>query len=353
MTNNPLVHPKAHLTAILQALLVTFLWSTSWVLIKIGLRASLPAITFAGLRYTLAFLCLLPFVLFNPARRNMIGGFSRANWLQLAFLGIVYYTLTQGTQFVSLAYLPASTLTLLLNFSPIVIAMSSIAFNHEPPSPVQWAGIVLSVLGALVYFVPVHIPASQSLGLLVALVSLLANSASSILGRQVNHQSGLPPIVITTVSMGIGGLILLIVGGSTQGFGALDLKQWLIIAWLAVVNTAVAFTLWNNTLRTLTAIESSIINGTMLPQIAILAWLFLDEPLSPKQILGLVLVGIGALMVQLWRYLRIKPVSQWKFSASKKPSTAPRSKPGFRQKRRARMVQNRARNPHPARVALQ
>ena len=48
-----------HLTAVLQALLVTFLWSTSWVLIKVGLD-EIPALTFAGLRYTLAFLFLLP-----------------------------------------------------------------------------------------------------------------------------------------------------------------------------------------------------------------------------------------------------------------------------------------------------
>jgi len=46
-------------TAVLQALFVTFLWSTSWVLIKIGLE-QIPALTFAGLRYSLAFLCLVP-----------------------------------------------------------------------------------------------------------------------------------------------------------------------------------------------------------------------------------------------------------------------------------------------------
>jgi drug/metabolite transporter (DMT)-like permease len=49
-----------HLAAVLQALLVTLLWSTSWVLVKFGL-ADIPALTFAGLRYTVAFLCLLPF----------------------------------------------------------------------------------------------------------------------------------------------------------------------------------------------------------------------------------------------------------------------------------------------------
>ena len=47
-----------HTIALLQALLVTFIWSLSWVFIKIGLQG-IPPITFAGLRYTLAFLCLL------------------------------------------------------------------------------------------------------------------------------------------------------------------------------------------------------------------------------------------------------------------------------------------------------
>jgi len=48
-----------HTVANIQALLVTFLWSTSWVLIKYGLD-EIPALTFAGLRYTAAFLILLP-----------------------------------------------------------------------------------------------------------------------------------------------------------------------------------------------------------------------------------------------------------------------------------------------------
>jgi len=176
------------------------------------------------------------------------------------------------------------------------------AIKAYAPSVTQWGGIVLSAIGAVVYFLPLNVPSGQLLGLTVALVGVLANSGSSLLGRQVNQQSGLPPTIITTVSMGIGGLLLLAVGAIAQGFGQLDLMQWLIIGWLAIANTAVAFTLWNKTLRTLTAVESSIINSTMLPQIAILAWLFLDEPLNPRQIVGIVLVAIGTLVVQLWRY---------------------------------------------------
>jgi drug/metabolite transporter (DMT)-like permease len=72
-----------------------------------------------------------------------------------------------------------------------------------------------------------------------------------------------------------------------------------LIAWLAVVNTAFAFTLWNHTLRTLSAVESSVINSLMMPQIAILAYLFLGEMLNVREILGLALVGLGVVVVQL------------------------------------------------------
>ena len=297
------LHPgfwNLHTRAVLQALLVTFLWSTSWVLIKLGLKASLPAVTFAGLRYSLAFLCLLPLVLANPGHRQVIRSFTRFTWVQLALLGLAFYTLTQGAQFVGLAFLPAATLTLMLNFSPIFVALFSGAANQEAPSPVQWGGIALSCLGAVIYFLPFDIPSGETLGFVAALAGLLANAGSSLLGRRVNRSTGLPAILITTVSMGIGGLLLLAAGAVGQGFGRLDGTQWLIIAWLAVVNTAIAFTLWNNTLRTLTAIESSVLNNTMLPQIAILAWIFLGESLGLRQIVGLALVAAGTLIVQVW-----------------------------------------------------
>jgi drug/metabolite transporter (DMT)-like permease len=291
--------PKAHLTAIFQAVLVTFLWSTSWVLIKVGLRASLPALTFAGLRYSIAFLCLLPFILLNPAHRKIIPAIPRQTWGQLILLGIIFYFLTQGAQFVSLASLPAATLTLLLNLSPILVALVSSLLGAEAPTIRQWFGILLSVAGVLVYFLPMVVPQGQVIGLLAALVGLLANSASSLLGRQVNARSGLSALIITTLSMGVGGLLLLLSGMVTEGFGSLGWQHWFIILWLAVVNTAIAFFLWNASLRILTAVESSLINNLMLPQIAILAWLFLDEPLKEGQVVGLILVVLGTLLVQL------------------------------------------------------
>ncbi len=70
---------SAHTRAVLQALFVTFLWSTSWVLIKIGLQEEIPSLTFAGLRYTLAFLVVLPFTL-TRERVQSLHGLRRSDW---------------------------------------------------------------------------------------------------------------------------------------------------------------------------------------------------------------------------------------------------------------------------------
>lgn len=294
---------KTHIVAVSQALLVTFLWSTSWVLIKVGLKADLPPVTFAGLRYSLAALCLLPFAILNPLHRQTLGQLPARTWWELIGLGVIFYTLTQGAQFVSLSFLPSATLSLLLNFSPIFIAVYGMTSHSESTSLTQWGGILVTVIGALIYFAPLSIEEGQTAGLLAGLVALSANAASSIFGRYINTQDKLNPLVVTSVSMGIGGILMLVIGILTQGMGRLNLTQWALIGWLAVVNTAIAFTLWNKSLQTLTAVESSIINGTMLPQIAVLAWIFLGEPLGGKEILGLIFVLIGTLIVQLWRYL--------------------------------------------------
>jgi drug/metabolite transporter (DMT)-like permease len=66
-----------------------------------------------------------------------------------------------------------------------------------------------------------------------------------------------------------------------------------IVAWLAVVNTAFAWTWWNHAQRSLTATEAAAINTTMAVQIPLLAWAFLDERLGVLEIAGIALVVVG------------------------------------------------------------
>jgi probable blue pigment (indigoidine) exporter len=120
-----------------------------------------------------------------------------------------------------------------------------------------------------------------------------------VFARSVNRGGGLHPLIVTTVSMGIGSVALLLTGLAIQGLPRLSAREWAIIAWLAVVNTAVTFTAWNYTLRHLSAAESSTINGTMMIWIPILAVVFLGETITPRELVGLVAAALGTLLVQL------------------------------------------------------
>ena len=289
----------AHTAAVLQALFVTFLWSTSWVLIKVGLK-DIPALPFAGLRYLLAFLCLLPFA-WRWGHLAQLRALSPRDWLKLAALGLLYIAVSQGAQFLGLSYLPAVTVSLLLNFTPAVVALLGILLLSERPTRVQWAGIVLYLAGTLFYFFPMSVLGSEAFGMAVVALGVLTNAISAVLGRQVNREKKLHPIAVTVASMGVGSVALLLFGVSVQGVPTISPDGWLVVGWLAVVNTAFAFPLWNHTLRTLSAVESSIINSTMLVQIALLAWFFLGEELTAQKIGGMVMVGLGMLIVQLRR----------------------------------------------------
>jgi drug/metabolite transporter (DMT)-like permease len=286
-----------HLLAVLQALFVTLLWSSSWVIVKMGL-ADIPALTFAGLRYTLAAICLMPFAI-RRERIRALGNVNRRTWMYLVALGILFYAVTQGGQFLGLALLPAITTSLIFSFSTILIALLSIVFLKERPTLLQWGGVGLYLLGLGFYFHQAVGSQAQWAGFLAAGIAVLANGFSAVLGRGLNRSKRLEPVVVTFVSMSIGGPLLLAAGLMVEGIPHIGVSGWLMVAWLAVVNSALAFSLWNHVLRTLKAFESSIINNTMLVQIAILAWLFLGERPDGWQLAGMGLAVLATFIIQL------------------------------------------------------
>ena len=283
--------------ALLLAIFVTIIWSFSWVLIKLGLQDNISPLTFAGLRYSLASLLLLAFTLRSKTQRTRLFQISTRNIAWLLLLGFFYYTATQGLLFLSLSYLPAATYSLLLNFTPVFVMIGGILFLREYPNQLQYLGLAIFLAGVIIYFFPTT--QALDIGLIIGLGSMLANATSSLLGRALNSRADLNALQVTVISMSFGSVLLLIIGLLYEGWVPISLQGWAIILWLAVIHTALAFTLWNMTLKVISATESSIINNTMLVQTAILAWIFLGESLSARQVLALAIATIGILVFQL------------------------------------------------------
>jgi drug/metabolite transporter (DMT)-like permease len=290
-------HRSTHASSVLIALLVTFLWSSSWVLIRWGLDdEALEPLTFAALRYGLAALVLMVWVLSRRPLRHNLFEMDRASLIQVLVLGLAFYALTQGAQFIAIDNQPAATTSLILSWTPLLVAVVGGWSIAESSSGRQFGGALLVVAGAWFYFAG-DLGATAT-GMVAALVGLGANAASSLLGRHVNRGTNLAPTVVTASSMAVGAAILIVTGLIVEGFPVISSRAWLIVVWLAVVNTALAFTLWNLSLRRMSALESAAINNTMLIQIAILAWIFLDEPLGLGEVFGIALVSVGILLTQ-------------------------------------------------------
>jgi len=285
---------KDRVIGILEALLVTFLWSSSYVLVKMGLHEIGP-LTLVAYRYTVASLVLLPL-----AWSRGHGALLKERGVpgRMGVLGFLGYTVAQGLQVLGLFLLPAVSVTFLLNFTPITVLALGVMALNERPTRFQLAGIGMTVAGATLFF---NDPlASTNLpGILITLFSGVGWGAYIVLGRRLAIGDQVPALGLTAFSMAGGTVLLLAAAFIFEGFTAVTASGWWIILWLGVVNTALAFFMWNRAMAKLEAFEISVLQNTMLIQIAVLAWVFLGERFTVAKVPAMALVFVGALIVQL------------------------------------------------------
>ena len=282
--------------ALMEAYLVTFLWSSSYILVKIGLTQLSP-LTLAALRYLTASAILVPLALLKG---EAVLFREAETFLKLVFLGFSGYTIAQGLQCVGLFYLPSVSVTFILNFTPVIVLVLGVIFLREYPTFLQLAGMGLVLLGAYMFF---NAPLSTDslTGVLITLLSGLGWATYLVSSRHLFVRDEMNPLGLTAFSMGFGTLFLAASAYSIEGLSSVSLSSWSIIIWLGVVNTALAFFLWNHALKRMEVFEISILQNTMLVQIALLSWLFLGEQLTVVKMISMALVLVGVLLVQLKR----------------------------------------------------
>lgn len=288
---------KARMLSLIEASLVTFLWSSSYVLIRIGLEEINP-IAFAAYRYVIASLILLfPFCL--QFRKRGKAKFNLRRLGLFLVLGFTGFFIAQGFQFLGLFFLNSVTVTFILNLTPLFVLGLSILVLDEWPSRVQFIGIIMTLIGVIIFFFDVFADLGTLTGVVITLISGIGWAIYITISRQYLAKDKESVITLTSIAMLFGAFMLLGATGLTGNLVPVSLNGWMIILWLGIVNTAVAFFLWNHALKTLKAIEQSILQNSMLIQISLLAFFFLQESISEYNILGMIIVFSGVLVVQL------------------------------------------------------
>lgn len=280
------------------AVVVTLLWSSSFVFIKWGLE-EVPPLYFATLRYLLAFMVLAIADILFRRRRPAAGAYNKTPGRTLLLAGICGYTIAQGFEYVGLFFLPAVSTAFILAFNPILVLIIGLAFAGEGAGRRELLGLLVALGGAFMFFYGRVALQGEWLGILITAVSGVGWAAYVILVRSIHRAQSMDSLRLTTVTMGIGvvGMVLLTV--ATGEYSTLNFQNLVYVVWLATANTALAFFLWNWTLTEIPAYHLTVLQNVMLVEIAIFSFFFLGEALTPLMLVGMTLVLLGVILVQL------------------------------------------------------
>jgi probable blue pigment (indigoidine) exporter len=278
--------------AIAEALAVTAILGSTLVLVKLVLD-DLGPLTITAFRYSLAFVLLLPFLLL----RGGLGQYPYPLWIRFVLLGVSFYVVGNGALYVGLKFIPATTGSLLLSFVPLLVMLAGVFLLREIPTPVQFAGLAVVLVGSVVFFSPGSSP-GEPLGIAIVTIGLIGNAAFDVLGREVQRKQLTDTLTLTAIPLAVGSMVLLPLALLIEGLPKAPLSTWAIVFLLAALNTAGVYALMNHALKVLAAFEmAAIVNLTPLLT-ALWSRLLLGEKLRLVQVVGIVGVMLGIILVE-------------------------------------------------------
>jgi drug/metabolite transporter (DMT)-like permease len=284
----------ARARAVLEGVAATALWSSSFVFLKLAL-AEIGPLTLAGIRYTLAGVLLLPWLV---ARDRQFWRMPPKDWLGLLLIGIMAHTLGNGFYYVGLTHLTATTVTFLTTLVPVASLGFSVLRRKDVPSYLQILGLLISLAGYSLFFSS-GMSSAQALGVALVLAGVLAYSYSTVLTREIVQAQGSATLRLTAFPLVMGGAILLGVALPMEGMPHLSTQTGSVLLFLVLANTVVAYLLYNHALRDLTAFEMNALTNLSPLGTALIAWFVVGETLGPRQIIAMLVAIVGVALVQL------------------------------------------------------
>ena len=219
----------------------------------------------------------------------------REDWLPLVTIGLLWFgvynvALNEGERRVD-----AGTAAMLIQLSPVLIAVLAVLFLRERSAPTLWAGLVVAFAGVAVISLATSSGSDRDvLGVLLCLVSAAAYSVSVILQKPL--LSRMPAIQVTWIACTVGAVACLPFAGQlvrdASAAPAADLG-WVV--YLGVLPTAIAFTTYAYALTHMSASSLGVTTYLVPPITVVMAWLLLAETPPALAYVGgaLALVGVA------------------------------------------------------------
>jgi len=282
----------------LKLLLTAIFWGGTFIAGRI-VAGDVPPFAAAFLRFAIASVLLFALSLSTQRPLPLPRGRVLAIVLLCGASGVAGYNYFF---FKGLALVEAGRASVIIANNPIFIALASAVLLKERLRPVNAAGVLLSVCGAVVAISRGRPLAlfNGSLGLGEALIfgCVLSWVTYSLLGKIA--MKTFSPLAATTWASAAGSLMLLppalgqgLIGGISGGYSA---SSWFCLAYLAVCGTVLGFVWYYDGIRQLGPTRAGLFINFVPISAIVMAFAVLDEPLSASLVAGTLLVVAGVVL---------------------------------------------------------
>ncbi len=277
-------------------LALALIWGSTWLAVRIGLD-TLPPFTFAGLRFLIASVVLLTVLAIRGTRLPR----GSAEWRLIVSTAVFGFAVSYAAQFWGMQFVPSGLAAVMFSTVPLfTMLFAHAALPSEPITVRKLGGVVVGIAG--VAFIFADQLATTNPRAVLGVVAFLVGAAA-LAGSQVAvkaNGAGLDPLVLAGLQMAVTSIVLLGLGATIEG-GRL---QWTLsaaasLAYLALVGSAFAFSLFYWLLKHMAVTKTLSVMLTHPPIAILLGWLVLGESLSWRVLAGAATVASG-----LWMILR-------------------------------------------------
>lgn len=274
-------HPQPRLHPLTLAALAPLTWGTTYFVLE-HLRPMGP-VTAAMLRALGAGLLLLLIVRKLP----------KGDWWWKSFLlGFFNFGLFFSTLFISAARLTGGVAATLGAVGPLLIIGFNLWYFQRKPNRHTFFAALLGLVGvALLVLGPGA--RMDSWGIIAGIISVFAASGGYILSKEFGTPPQTSLLAVTAWQLTWGGLMLLPVALLSEGVPpALHGPQWLLLAYLIGIGTALAYALWFRGIQQSSPVQVSLLTR-ISPATAIVIDLLQGRTLSLVQWAGLGLIALS------------------------------------------------------------
>ncbi len=289
--------------------IATLAWAGNFIVGRY-IHTQVTPVTLSYGRWGLALLILLPFTLRAVLRQLPL---VRQHLYLFAALGLTGMTLFHSFVYAALEATGAINAALILSMTPVVIVALSWLLDREPISPLQAAGIAVSLVGAVVLITRGDLSAVRTLdfnrGDLWMLIAIPNWALYCVLLRRRPHNVA-PMVVLTvTIAAGLAFLTPVFIFELIRGSNfRVNTETLLSVAYVALFASVIAYVCWNRGVALIGANRAGLFMHLVPVFSALLAIAILGESLEVHHAFGIALIVAGIYLTTSTRSFPSAPI---------------------------------------------